>query len=152
MFVKCNIICVCLFSLYFYFHISYWGLIFRLESAVYKVFPPYDDVWIEINAMFSNRTVIFEIFFPIKNYRGLSPHYRREAVGVCSSYKRGGQPLYNLPAAHFCITGIFPSSHYKQQYHLRPTVGLQGYFPPPNYKHSYELWPTCGKSLLWWPT
>ena len=25
-------------------------------------------------------------------------------VGVCSSYKRSGQPAYNLPAAHFRFT------------------------------------------------
>ena len=68
-----------------------------------------------------------------------------ETVGVCSSYKRGGHPPNNFPAAHLRFTGIFPPSRYKQQYHLRPTVGLQGYFSPLNYKHSCELRPTCGK-------
>ena len=68
-----------------------------------------------------------------------------ETVGACSSYKRSGQSPYNLPAAHLWFIGIFPLLHYKQQYHLRPTVGLQENFPPPNFKHSYELWPTCGK-------
>ena len=67
-------------------------------------------------------------------------------MGVCLSYKRGSQPLYNLPASTF---GLQEFSHSRitimQQYHLRPTVGLQENFPPPNYKHSYELRPTCGK-------
>ena len=36
-----------------------------------------------------------------------------ETVGVCSSYKKGGQPPYNLPAAHLQFTGIFPLPHYK---------------------------------------
>ena len=62
-----------------------------------------------------------------------------KTVGVCSSYKKGGQPPYNLSAAHLQFIGIFPPSHYKLQYHFRPTVGLKGNFPPPNYKHSYEL-------------
>ena len=71
-----------------------------------------------------------------------------ETVGVCSSYKRSGQPPYNLPAAHLRFAGIFSPSHYKEQYHLRPTIGLQGNFPHPNYKHTHELRPTCRKKFL----
>ena len=41
-----------------------------------------------------------------------------ETVGVCSSYKKGYKPPYNLPAAHLRFTEIFPPSHYSQQYHL----------------------------------
>ena len=68
-----------------------------------------------------------------------------ETVGVCSSYKRGGQPQYNSPAAHLWFTGFFPSSHYKQQHNLRPTVELQENFTLSNYKHSYKLRPTFEK-------
>ena len=87
------------------------------------------------------------IYYPIKNYWGLRITWVN-GLGVCSSYKRGGQPLYNLPVAHLRFTGIFPSSYYKQQYH--PSAYrriIQGNFPLPNYKHPYELWPTCGKTL-----
>ena len=60
---------------------------------------------------------------------GAKSAFQGETVGVCSSYKRRGQPPYNLHAAHFRFIGIFPQSHYKQQYHLRPTVGLRGNLP-----------------------
>ena len=82
---------------------------------------------------------------PNQELSGAKSSLQGETVGVCSSYKRGGQPPYNLLAAHLRFTGIFPLPHYKQQYHLRPTVVLQGNSPPPNYKHSYELRPTCGQ-------
>ena len=85
---------------------------------------------------------------PNQELSGAKSSLQGEAVGVCSSYKRGGQPPYNLPAAYFQFTGIFPLPHYKQQYHPRPTVVLQENSPPPNYKHSYELWSTCGKIPL----
>ena len=82
---------------------------------------------------------------PNQELLGAKSLLQGETLGVCSSYKRGGQPPYNLPAAHLQFTGILPLPHYKQQYHRRPTVGVQENFPPTNYKHSYELWPTCRK-------
>ena len=63
-----------------------------------------------------------------------------------------GQPPCNLSATHLRFTGIFPLPDYKQQYHLRSTVGLQGNFPPPNCKHLYKLWSTVEHSLQLWAT
>ena len=82
---------------------------------------------------------------PKQELSGAKSSFQWETVGVCSSYKRDGQSPYNLSAAYLRFTGIFLPSHYKQQSHLRPTVGLQRNFPPPNYKHLSELRPTVGK-------
>ena len=88
---------------------------------------------------------VLALHLPNQELSGAKSALQGETEGVCSSYKRGGQPPYNLPAAHLRLTGIFPPSHYKQQPHLRPIDGLQENFPPPNYKHSSELRPTVGK-------
>ena len=93
----------------------------------------------------SATSVLILTTLPNQELSGAKSSLQGETVGVCSSYKRGGQPPHNLPAAHLRFTGFFPLPHYKQQYHLRPTVVLQGNSPPSNYKHSYELWPICGK-------
>ena len=85
---------------------------------------------------------------PNQELSGANSALQGEAVGVCSSYKRGGQLPYNLPAADLGLQEFFPPSHYKQQYHLRPTVGLQRNFLPQNYKHLSELRPTYGKTPL----
>ena len=84
-------------------------------------------------------------YLPNQELSGAKSALQGEKVGVCLSYKRGGQPLYNLPVAHLRFKGIFPPLHCKKQYHLRPTVGLQGNFPPSNYNHSSKLRPTVGK-------
>ena len=85
------------------------------------------------------------VLFSQSELSGAKSTLQGETVGVCSYYKRGGQPSYDLPAAHLRFTGIFLPSHYKQQTSLRPTVGLQGNFPPPTNKHSSELRPTVVK-------
>ena len=87
------------------------------------------------------RLTEFELI-PNQELSGAKYALQGETVGVCSSYKRSAQPPYNLSVAHLRFTEIFPLSHCKQQFHLRPTVGLEGNFPPPNYKHLSELQPT----------
>ena len=41
---------------------------------------------------------------PNQELSGAKSELQRGTVGVCSSHKRGGQPSYNLPAAHLRFT------------------------------------------------
>ena len=82
---------------------------------------------------------------PNQELSGAKSSLQGETVGLYSFYRRVGQLPDNLPAAHLRFIGIFPPSHYKQQYHFRPTVGLQGNFPRPNYTQSNERRPAVGK-------
>ena len=72
---------------------------------------------------------------PNQELSGAKSELQGETVGLSSFYRRVGQLPDNLPAAHLRFIRIFPPSHYRQQYHFRPTVGLQENFPRPNYKH-----------------
>ena len=67
-------------------------------------------------------------YYPIKNYRGLSPNYRGKRWAYAQSYKRSGQPPYNstlrsqqmclLPKQELLVLYGGPTSNYGRQLSL----------------------------------
>ena len=50
------------------------------------------------------------ITLPNQELSGAKSELQGGTVGVCSSYKRGGQPPYNLPAAPLSVYATKPAS------------------------------------------
>ena len=64
------------------------------------------DNWWDISVKEINKE--FFSFLSNRQLSGAKSALPGETMGVCSSYKRGDQPPYNLPVAHLRFTGIFP--------------------------------------------